>query len=207
MTPEQIEAMFTRDSGDYVFARWQRPIVPVVFGVDDKTLPVVKGAFEAVATLAGHGIAETDPELGVNCMLFFFRDWGELTEVPDLDRLIPDLGPLVDRLIAADAGQYRFFRFEENGAIRAAFVFIRMTPEVSAIPAETLALAQVVQAMVLWSETAFAVQSPLAVSGETTILRPDIADLIRASYDPVMPVSSRDRSHALRLYARMGAPT
>ena len=75
VTPEEITALFTRSDGDYVFARWGRPIAPVVFGVEDQTLAVVKGAFEAVVSLAGHQLAETDPELGANTMMFFFRGW------------------------------------------------------------------------------------------------------------------------------------
>lgn len=206
MTPEEIEALFTRESGEFLFARWGRPIVPIVFGVEDKTLAVVKGAFEAVVSLSGHQMAETDPELGANCMVFFFREWQELLEVPDLDRLIPDLVPLVSRLDAADANQYRIFRFEEDGAIRAAFVFLKMDEELSKVPADTLALSQVVQTILLWSDTAFRSQSPLAVAGEATILRPDIAELIRASYDPVLPGAAQDASHALRLYARFQLP-
>ncbi|WP_164659739.1 hypothetical protein [Tropicibacter sp. Alg240-R139] len=205
MTPQEIEALFTRDGGDFVFARWSRPIVPIVFGVEEQTLEVVKGAFEAVVTLAGHKMAETDPELGANCMVFFFRDWAELLDVPDLGRLVPDLAPLVARLTAAGANQYRAFRFEEDGAIKAAFVFLRMDDEMSEIPAETLALSQVVQIMLLWSDLAFRERSPLAVAGETTILRPDIADVIRAAYDPVLPTAAQDASHALRIFARMGA--
>ncbi|WP_298936650.1 hypothetical protein [uncultured Ruegeria sp.] len=203
MTPDEIEALFTRESGEFLFARWGRPIVPIVFGVEDKTLATVKGAFEAVVALAGHKMAETDPELGANCMVFFFRDWRELTDVPDLDRLIPDFGPLVERLVAADANQYRIFRFEEDGAIRAAFVFLRMDAELSDIPAETLALSQVVQTTLLWSDTAFRDASPLAVAGDATILRPDIAGVIRAAYDPVLPGAARDKSLALRLFARL----
>ncbi|MGI9367657.1 MAG: hypothetical protein ACR2O2_02355 [Ruegeria sp.] len=206
MTPEKIEALFTRESGEFLFARWGRPIVPVVFGVEDETLSTVKGAFEAVVALAGHNMAETDPELGVNCMVFFFRDWQELQEVPDLDRLVPDLGPMVERLVAADANQYRVFRFEPDGSIRAAFVFVRMDAQLSKIPAETLALTQVVQTILLWSDEAFRTQSPLAVAGETTILRPDIAGLIRAAYDPVLPGVAQEKSHALRLFARMEHP-
>lgn len=203
MTPEDIQALFTRESGEFLFARWGRPIVPIVFGVEDETLATIKGAFEAVVALAGHKMAETDPELGANCMVFFFRDWQELLEVPDLDRLVPDLAPLVDRLVEADANQYRVFRFEEDGAIRAAFVFLRMDKEMSKVPAETLALSQVVQTALLWSDTAFRSQSPLAVAGGTTVLRPDIAELIRAAYDPVLPGAVQDPSHALRLFARM----
>ena len=206
MTPEEIEALFTRESGEFLFARWGRPIVPVVFGVEDETLSTMKGAFEAVVALAGHHMAETDPELGVNCMVFFFRDWRELQDVPDLDRLVPDLGPMVERLVEADANQYRVFRFEPDGSIRAAFVFVRMDAQLSELPAETLALIQVVQTILLWSDEAFRTRSPLAVAGGTTILRPDIAGLIRAAYDPVLPRVARDKSHALRLFARMEHP-
>lgn len=206
MTPEDIQALFTRSDGAFLFARWGRPIVPIVFGVKDATLATVKGAFEAVVALADHKMAETDPELGTNCMVFFFREWRELPDVPDLDRLIPDLVPLVARLEDADANQYRVFRFDENGAIRAAFVFLRMDRELSKVPAETLALSQVVQTVLLWSDTAFRDRSPLAVAGETTILRPDIAGLIRAAYDPVLPAVAQDPSHALRLFARLERP-
>ncbi|WP_170366667.1 hypothetical protein [Ruegeria arenilitoris] len=206
MTPEEIQALFTRSDGAFLFARWGRPIVPIVFGVTDETLATVKGAFEAVVALADHKMAETDPELGANCMVFFFREWSELPEVPDLDRLIPDLVPLVARLEDAGANQYRIFRFDEDGAIRAAFVLLRMDRELSKVPAETLALSQVVQTILLWSDTAFRDRSPLAVAGDTTILRPDIAGLIRAAYDPVLPAVAQDPSHALRLFARMERP-
>ncbi|MEL6102837.1 MAG: hypothetical protein AAFY74_16830 [Pseudomonadota bacterium] len=203
MTPDATKALFTRESGEYLFARWGRPLAPVVFGVDDKTLSTVKGAIEAVCQLAGHEMAETDPELGSNFMWFFFRDWFELPEVPGLDRLVPDLAPLVARLEAADANQYRIFRFDDTGAIQACFVFLRMDQHLSKVPAETLALSQVVQSILLWSDLAFRDQSPLAVAGEATVLRPDIAALIRAAYDPVMPPVAEDRSHALRLSARI----
>lgn len=205
LTPDQIEALFTRADGSFVCARWGRPIAPIVFGVEDATLAVVKGAIEAVVALAGHQMAETDPELGSNLMMFFFRDWDELLAVPDLDRLIPDLGPLVARLQEAGANQYRIFRFDEAGAIKASFVFLRMDRAMSALPAETLALGQVVQTILLWSDRAFHEASPLARLPESgnVILRPDIADLIRAAYDPVLPAFSDDTSHALRLSARL----
>ena len=200
---DEIEALFTRSGGEYVFARWGRPIAPVVFGVEDETLGVVKGALEAVSVLAGHTMAETDPELGSNLMVFFFRDWAELPQVPGMDRLVPDLGPLVARLEEIEANQYRLFRFDADGAIKACFVFLRMDAALAEMPAETLALGQIVQSYLLWSDTAFQDRAPLAVAGDRTILRPDIAALIRAAYDPVLPHAARDPSHALRLAARM----
>lgn len=203
MGPAEIEALFTRSEGQYLFARWGRAISPIVFGVEDGTLSVIKGAIEAVCQLGGHEMAEMDAELGSNFMWFFFRDWAELGEVPDLDRLVPDLAPLVTRLQAAEANQYRIFRFDEAGAIKACFVFLRMDDALAAVPAETLALSQVVQSMLLWSDEAFRAQSPLAVAGERVILRPEIGALIRAAYDPVMPVAAEDASHALRLAARL----
>ncbi len=206
MTPEEVEQHFTRGDGGYVFARWARPIVPVVFGVDEETLSTVKGAIEAVVTLAGHQMAETDVELGANLMMFFFSEWDELLAVPKLGEMIPDLAGVVERLQAADASQYRAFRFEDNGAIQACFVFIRMGGAMADLPADTLALGQAVQAILLWGDAAFSARSPLAVLEQgATVLRPEIAAWIQAAYDPVMPVAATDKSHALRLLARMGA--
>jgi len=209
VTPEEVRDHFTRADGTYAFARWGRPVAPVVFGVQDTTLATLKGAIEAVMTLAGHKMAETDPELGANLMMFFCRDWAELAEVPNLDRLIPDLSELVTRLTAAQANQYRAFRFDDAGAIQACFILLRMDDALAAQPAETLALSQAVQAALLWSEAAFATRSPLAVlpGGGATVLRPEIAALIRAGYDPAMPVVASDPGHALRLFARMEAST
>jgi hypothetical protein len=203
MTAEAVAALFTRSDGSYLFARWGRPIVPVVFGVDDATLGVVKAAVQAVVALAGHEMEEVDAELGANLMIFFCRDWDELRGVPNLERLVPGLDALCDRLVAADANQYRIFRFDTVGAIKAAFVFLRMDAHLSAVPAETLALSQAVQTIVLWSDLAFREASPLVMVGDMAVLRPGIAGVIRAGYDPVLPGAAVDASHALRLVARV----
>ncbi len=204
---EAIEALFTRADGQFLFARWGRPIVPVVFGVEDATIGVFKGAIEAVVALADHTMAEHDPELGANLMVFFLRDWAELEATPNLDRLIPDLGPLVERLQVADANQYRSFRFDADGGIKAAFLFIRMDAAMAQAPAETIALSQIVQTILLWSDTAFVGTSPLAVvsADGPAVLKPEIADIIRSGYDPVLPVASTEPAFALRLSARIGA--
>lgn len=205
MDHTDIAPLFTRPDGSYLFARWGRPLAPIVFGVEDESLAIIKGAFEAVCAMAGHGMAETDPELGANVMVFFFRDWGELLDVPDLGRMIDGLEPLVARLEAAGANQYRVFRFDEAGAIKAAFVFLRMDAQLAAQPAEELALAQVVQVMLLWSEGTFADRSPLGrLEDGRVVLRPEVGALMRAAYDPVMPASAQDPSHAMRLAARVG---
>ena len=112
------------------------------------------------------------------------------------------------------ANQYRTFRLDDRGAIQAAFVFLRIDDALAEMAADTLALDQMVRMILLWSENAFADRSPLARvareagaerGADRTILRPEIGDLIRAAYDPVMPVSATDASHALRLAARVGA--
>lgn len=203
--PEDIKSYFIRTGGEYLFARWGRPIAPVVFGVEESSLAVIKGACEAVVSLAGHQMAETDPELGANLMVFFFRDWDELAGVAGLHRLLPDLDALVTRLKAADANQYRAFRFDDAGAIQAAFVFVRMDDALGELSAEALALGQMVQIILLWSDRAFSQRSPLAMAGDKTVLRPDVAAVIRAAYDPVLPVMANDDSHALRIAARIDA--
>jgi len=211
MTPDEVATLFTRADGQYLCARWGRPIVPVVFGVAENHLGTLKGAIEAVVALAGHKMADHDPDLGANLMVFFFKDWSELLEVPHLDRMIDGLGPLVARLTAADANQYRVFRFDERRAIRAAFVFVRLDDSLGDVSLDVLALSQAVQVILLWSDRAFTDRAALARapsrdgSAATTILRPEIAALIRAAYDPVLPAVATDPAHALRLAARITA--
>ncbi|MGV6839251.1 MAG: hypothetical protein ACWA40_03555 [Planktomarina sp.] len=201
----QIETMFTPADGTYSFARWGRPMAPIVFGVEDQTLEVVKSAIEAVCAATGHKMMETDPELGSNFMFFFFRDWAELLDVPDLDHMIPDFKALVARLQSRGANQYRLFRFDEKGAIKACFVFLCMDKALMKVSADALALGQVVQSFLLWSNQAFADQSPLAVTDTgTTIIHPDVMDLMRVAYDPILPDAANDPSHALRMAARLG---
>ena len=134
--------------------------MPVVFGVDDKTPAVCKGAIEVMVGLAQHKTAELDHELGPNLMVFFCRDWTELGEVPYMDQMVPDIGPLMAKLQKADANQYRIFRFDKAGSIRACFVFLRMDAHLEAVSADTLALKQATQTILLWSDMAFREQSP-----------------------------------------------
>lgn len=203
MNPDDILPLFAAPDGAYRFARWRRPIAPVVFGVSDETLALVKGAIEAVARLAGHDLAETDPEQGANLMIFFFRDWRELLAVPGLSHLVPGLSEMVERLEAEGAGQYRHFRFEADGAIRACFAFLRIDGPLAEMAAGDLALMLAVQVILLWSEAAFRDGAPLARAGRVAVLRPEMAALIRAAYDPTLPAVAQDASHALRLAARV----
>ncbi len=79
-----------------------------------------------------------------------------------------------------------------------------MDEALAELPAETLALSQAAQVILLWADRAFASTSPLAKLGETVILRPEISTLIAAAYSPALPPVGRDASHALRLAARIG---
>ncbi|MCR8725135.1 hypothetical protein [Frigidibacter sp. ROC022] len=204
MTPDEVEAMFTRSDGQFAFARWARPVAPVIFGLADEAMPAVKGALELVAAVAGRGLAETDPELGANFLVFFLQDWDELRGVPGIDDLLPDLPGLLERLSAAEAARYRSFRFEPSGAIKAHFSFLRLDAATRALPAEAVGLSLALQGMLLWSDTAFDSSSPLAELPDDggTILRPEIANLLRAAYDPVLPDTGSDPALALRLQAR-----
>jgi len=71
---EEIEALFTGDNNTFHFARWNRPIVPIVFGVDDETLTHLKSSIVTTVGITGNKIEETDPELGANFMWFFVKN-------------------------------------------------------------------------------------------------------------------------------------
>ena len=204
MTPKDVERFFLRSDDTYFFARWGRPIAPIAFGIEDPSIATLKGAIEVTCAMVGHPMSETDPELGTNLMFFFIRDWDELLAVPDLDRIMPNLDNLVGRLHDANSQQYRSFRFDDAGAIKACFVFVRMDHELAQMSADALFLMQVVQSFLVWSDRAFQYQSPLAIApNDHTVLRTEVADVIRAAYDPVLPVMAQDSSHALRLFARL----
>lgn len=203
MTPDAIATLFNHADGPYHFARWGRPIVPVVFGVEDQTLSVLKGAIEAVVTLAGHKMAETDAELGASLMVSFFRDWAEVPGVPGLEGIVPDLGALCSGLGAQGASHYRLFRFDENGSIRAAFIFLRFGGALADVPAEYLALSEAAHMICLWSDSAFAQRPILTLQDTKVVLNPQIAAVIRAVYDPILPVASKDAAHALRVFGRV----
>ena len=174
-----------------------------MFGVEDATLATLKGGIEAVVSEAGHRMAETDAEQGANLMIFLFRAWEELLAVPDLHRLVQGLERMLPRLAAEGANQYRHFRFEQNGAIRACTAFVRMDEALAGMPADAVALGLAVRSILLWSGSAFRDRAPIVRAEGRVILSPEIAALIRAAYDPAMPEVARDRSHALRLAARL----
>lgn len=201
MSPEQIQSLFTGADGCYAFARWGRPIAPVVFGVDDATLDLIRSAIRDVVTLAGAEMSEADPELGANLMLFFFREWDELAQVPDLDAMLGDLPALLARLKAADAQHYRSFRVDRAGAIKACFSFVRMGGPLADVPADMLAMGEAVGMALRWM-----VAPGLSRDDRgQAVPEPDIARLLAAAYDPAMPARADDASHALRLWARMEA--
>ncbi len=205
MTPQEIQRHFTQPDGSYRFARWTRPIVPVVFGVEDTTLATVKGAIEALVATVGHRMAETDTEQGANLFIFFLRDWSEIAAVPELDGLVPGIAAQAPRLAEAGADQYRHFRFEAEGAIRACFSFLNMKGALADVPAADLSLSLAVQTLLLWSDGAFRDRPAVAYGPEGAVLRSEIAALLRAAYHPTLPAAAGDASHALRLSARIAA--
>lgn len=187
MNSEEIAALFTRD-GRYFCARWGRPIAPVVFGLADESLAIFHSAVSAVLRDIRHPMMETDSEMGANFMVFFVRDWAELDGIPDLADLTGQ-DDLSTRLAGQQADEYRMFRFDKDGSIRACLTFLNMSGKLAEFHPAALAEATVVRSL-------------LTFACEVTPT-PDLAAMLRAAYDPIMPVVAHDASHALRLGARL----
>ncbi|MBL4750971.1 MAG: hypothetical protein JKX71_10400 [Amylibacter sp.] len=201
---EAIEQLFTRKDGSYSFARWGRPIAPVVFGVDDETLPHLKDAIAQTVAVTGGTLAETDPEFGANFMWFFCTEWDEVAAVPDLEKLVPDLPSLVNGLNQKNVNEHRMFIFDKDGSIKMCLLFLRMKGAVAGMTVQALGAGETLQSLLTWGEDAFSNQSPIAVLKENgiCIVKPEFAALVRGAYDPIMPAAAIDASHALRLHAR-----
>jgi len=203
MTPEEILAHFTNPDGSYQFARWGRPIAPMIYGVDAASLPVLKGAIALVCDLTGHQMADTDPEIGFNSLFIYLKDWAELAEAEGAERLIPDPKGLAARLAAEDAQQYRLFAFAPEGGIRSCLSLIRMQGAMAEMPADVLALRQAIGAHLRWGPAAFGPEGPMGMDAGKLVIRPEVIALMRAAYDPALPVSAADGAHALRVFARL----
>lgn len=202
---DRVGALFTRSDGAFRFARWGRSPTPAVFGTDAAGEAIMTDALRAVAGLGGLSLATCDPELGANLLVFFCTAWDDLAEVPSLPRLVPDLDRLLAVLKAAGANQYRIFGFDDAGAIRLCMILLRYDSDLQRVSAQTLAVSQAVQSLLLWSDSAFTADSPvgvLAASGRA-VVKPWHAELVRAAYDPALPHASVDPALALRLQARM----
>ncbi len=204
LSAAKIEGMFTNE-GRYIFARWNRPIAPVVFGTDDESLAVFKDAFATVASLGDMRLAETDPELGANFLVFICSDWSEIKQVPNLERLLANIDDLVTELDRSGANQYRSFAFDPEGAIKLCVLLLKYDDDMAQLSAQALATGQMAQAMLLWSPSAFLEKSPIGIidANNMAIVRPEIAALIRSAYDPTLPDTAGETSHALRLEARV----
>lgn len=187
MTPDEIAALFTRD-GQYFCAKWGRPVAPVIFGLADESLVIFRDVVSAVLRDIRQPMMETDPEMGANFMVFFLRDWAEMDAVPDLADLTgqSDLGA---RLAAQGAEEYRIFRFDADGSIRSCLTFLNMGTRLAEAHPANLAETTAMRAM-------------LTFATEVTPT-PELAAVLRAAYDPALPVVARDASHALRLAARL----
>ena len=68
MGSEAVARLFEGADGACRFARWGRPLVPVLFGVEAETLGIFTAAFGAVVALTRHGSAEgPNPIRLLNC--------------------------------------------------------------------------------------------------------------------------------------------
>ena len=202
--PAWVEAQFTRRDGSFRFVRWGRPIAPVIVGTNDEGCRIFEEGIRSAARIARLPVSEMDSELGANFLVFLVNDWSELLQAPNLVRLIPNLGELIETLAQQEANQYRVFSFDDEGAIKICITLLRYDDELQKVSAQTLALGQAFQGLLLWSDKAFMDESPLAVTEDGfCVIKPAHADLLRVAYDPTLPSVADDPSMALRLAARL----
>lgn len=202
--PAWVEAQFTRRDGSFRFVRWGRPVAPVIVGTNDEGCRIFEEGIRTAARVARLPVSEMDSELGANFLVFLVNDWSELLEAPNLIRLIPNLGELIRTLSEHEANQYRVFSFDDDGAIKTCITLLRYNDELQKVSAQTLALGQAFQGLLLWSDRAFMDESPLAVTDDgLCVIKPAHGDLLRVAYDPALPPVADDPSFALRLAARL----
>ena len=200
----KIVNLFSHENG-FHFARWSKAISPIVFGVDDDTLKSIRATFSDVLSLTSVSLSDLDPEFGANFIIFFCSEWSELESVPNLYKMIPNLRKLVIKLEKGNANQYRSFSFTSSGSIKLCILIIRYDHFQASVSVQTLSMSQILKSLLLWSPQAFAYESPIIKASDScpSEFKPFYAALLKASYDPILPDSSVDEAHALRLNARV----
>ena len=201
---QEIEDLFTREDGSYQFSRWGRSIAPVVFGVNDDILAALKAAMTSTLGITGRNITDVDPELGTNFMWIFVREWDELKTLPDIDKLLPKLDAKVAEAKKENSNSYRYFTFDNEGAIQFCCNVIRPAGDYAKQPVSVIGAAETLLSSVMFGPKAFATESPLAIlpDNNVVIVKPKYAAVIRAAYEENMPNTANDPSHAMRIKAR-----
>lgn len=210
----RVTALFTRSEAStseiggerFQFARWTRPLAPAVFGVSEESVSVIVEGVAEAAEMVGLGCVDEDPDLGANLLFFFCDAWPDLKKTPNLPRLIPDLDRLLTLLAAAGANQYRIFTFGPDGGLRLCVVLLRYDAEMAQFSPASLALGQATQALLLWSDEAFANDSPVTVRrGGKAMIKSRYARLLKAAYQGDAPAYSTDPALAEALVDKMQA--
>jgi hypothetical protein len=204
MRPEDIARRFTLPDGSFRFARWARPVAPMVYGADAASMPVLKAGVRLIADLAGMGFADSDPETGFNHHLILVAAWDELAEAPEFERLVPGAAALAQRLQSEDTLVVRHFRAAPGGGIAGCLTLMRVAGALAELPADLLALGHAVETALAWAPGALA-DGITRRGASGAELRPELIALLRAAYDPRLPDASADASLALRLAARVAA--
>lgn len=216
VTPEpdeadRIRALFTRSAaGDaaeaFRFARWDGPVAPRLFGVEGEGAEGILAGIGAAAKRAGVELVDEVPDFGANLLMFFCDEWRDLLKTPGIERLVPDIAKLVAMLGATGANQYHIYSFAPEGAVQLVVALIRYDEEMARLSARAIGLSQATHSLLLWSDTAFTGEGPLAVNrrGEPR-LKPWFGDLLAAAYDPATPAASEDPALAEAL--AMGVAT
>jgi hypothetical protein len=205
MTPDEIRTYFSTPNQGYFFARWNRPIVPVVFGDHCLEPDLLKAALGRLGELTGQPVDLAAPASSMNYGTLVVRDWRDLTDMPGVPRLMPNLAKLAAQLEAEGANQYRVFQRDWRGGIKRCFAAIRTgTGRFADLTPESMALRQVTLSFLQWSIPGI-VKVGLVGPGPDgrDDLKPQTAALLKAAYDPALPTSSKDPRHAEALAARM----
>ena len=211
---ERIAALFTRSDASveslggptFRFARWSQPIAPAFFGLGEESAGVMRTGFREAAELAGASLAGDDEEVAPNILVYAVEDWRALRDAPQLAEIVPDLEGLIRLLSAAGVSQYRIFTFSPEDGLRFCVTLLRYDNALSKLSAPSLALGQAAQALLLWSDEAFAGESPVTVRrGGKALIKSRFARLLKAAYAPETPAYSEDAALAERLAETMRA--
>ncbi|MCI4663541.1 MAG: hypothetical protein MRY74_02350 [Neomegalonema sp.] len=191
-------------------ARWSRPILPALYGVDPGSADAAYAAIAEACAVAGASISDpqADEAGEPNLLIYVCKEWDELRAAPGLAGLEPELDAVIAGLAASDANQHRFFKLSRSEGIVLAVALLRLDGRMTAVSAQAAILGQAARGLALWSDAALASENPIALrrSGKAA-LKGWFARLLAAIYAPGAPVFSEDPALADTLAEAIGTQT
>ena len=200
MLPADITTYFSRPADKFLFQRWDAPIVPQVFGTAAPDPALILTAMKKVAAISGHDLVTSPSGAGMNCTIWFVKEWTDIMKLPGTEMLLGSLGVIVKLLSKKKGNMQRSIDTDpKTGAISRMVVTIRRAGPWAEWSDEHIALRLAVQTHLRWGYGKTLPALLVKDADGSWSIAPAVEQILKVAYDPSLPLRSEDPALADKL--------